>query len=128
LLTISASEINKDFGGHSSEPLGSDSTGLTDAENDKLTRFFAFLQNDLEWSYGELLYYTTMGKSPGSIKDKTGKAANTKEVHRNPAIIQHFMNGNGKFGPSQVLENWLKHPYGAREQESELMYSTSEDY
>ena len=44
--------------------------------------------------------------------DKTGKSTNTKEVQR---IIRHFMTGNGKYGPSQILEKWLKHPYGAYE-------------
>ena len=56
-----------------------------------------------------------MGKAlaPGVIKDTSGKSTNTKVVQRNhdAAVIQHFM--NGKYGPSQILHNWLKHPYGA---------------
>ena len=90
---------------------------LSDADNHELTPFFAFLQDDLAWSYGELLYYTTMGKAPGAIKDEMGKSTNTKVVQRNAAVIQHFMKGNGKYGPSQILDNWLKHPYGAHEPE-----------
>jgi hypothetical protein len=86
------------------------------------------LQDDLKWTYNELLYYTTMGKGPGAIKDKTGKSTNTKVVQRNAAFIQHFMNGNGKYGPSQILDNWLKHPYGAHEHDSQLMHSISEPY
>ena len=128
LSTITASAINGNSGDNSNDPLGNNSETLTDTENNKLIRFFTFLQEDLEWSYGELLYYTTIGKSPGAIKDKTGKSTNTKVVQRNAAIIQHFMKGNGKYGPSQILENWLKHPYGAHDYKSELMYSTSEPY
>ena len=130
LSTITASAINENSADNLNDSQGnsSESGPLTDTENHKLTRFFTFLQEDLEWSYGELLYYTTIGKSPGAIKDKTGKSTNTKEVQRNAAIIQHFMKGNGKYGPSQILENWLKHPYGAYEHKSELMYSTSEPY
>ena len=92
---------------------GNSSVALSDADNHKLTCFFAFLQDDLEWSYGELLYNMTMGKAPGAIRDKMGKLTNTKVVRCNAAVIQHFMNGNGKYGPSQILNNWLKHPYGA---------------
>ena len=120
LSTIALSEMNKDS--------GSSSVALSDADSHKLSRFFAFLQDDLEWTYGELLYYTTMGKAPGAIRDEIGKSTNTKVVQRNAAIIQHFMNGSGKYGPSQILDNWLKHPYGAHERESQLMYSTSEPY
>jgi hypothetical protein len=122
LLSIAPSEINKNL------ESGSSSLGLSDSDNHKLSRFFDFLQDDLQWSYGKLLYCTTMGKAPGAIKDKTGKSTNTKVVQRNAAVIQHFMNGNGKYGASQILEDWLKHPYGAHEHESQLMYSVSEPY
>jgi hypothetical protein len=72
------------------------------------------------------LFFTTKGKAPGASKDSG--TSNKKDVHRNAAIIQHFMNGNGKYSPSQILENWLTHPYGANERNSTLMYSTSAPY
>jgi hypothetical protein len=125
LLAIEPSEMNKNSSSGSSSVTSVD---LSDADNHKLSRFFAFLQDDLKWSYGELLYYTTMGKSPGAIRDNMGKSTNTKVVQRNAAVIQHFMNGSGKYGPSQILHNWLKHPYGGHEHESQLMYSISEPY
>jgi hypothetical protein len=88
LSAITASAINENFSDNLNESLGnnSESVPLTDTEHHKLTRFFTFLQEDLEWSYGELLYYTTIGKSPGAIRDKTGKSTNTKVVQRNAAI------------------------------------------
>ena len=102
LSSIAPSDINKNL---ESAPSGSSSVGLSDTDNKKLTRFFDFLRDDLQWSYGKLLYCTTIGKAPGAIKDKTGKSTNTKVVQRNAAVIQHFMNGTGKYGPSQILEN-----------------------
>ena len=102
LSSIALSKINKNL---ESAPSGSSFVGLSDIDNKKLSRFFDFLRDDLQWSYGKLLYCTTIGKAPGTIKDKTGKSTNTKVVQRNAAVIQHFMNGTGKYGPSQILEN-----------------------
>ena len=59
---------------------GSGSMALSDANNHKLTRFFAFLQDELEWPYGELLYYKTMGKAPEAIRDKMGKSTSFEGV------------------------------------------------
>ena len=34
----------------------------------------------------------------------------------------------GTYGPADILNNWMQHPYGADERQSHLMYSTSVPY
>jgi hypothetical protein len=104
-----------------------------DPDAEKLNRFFAFLQEKLKWTFGELLYHTSKGKSPGVIRQcgldgTTLLTSNPKEVKRNSSIIQHFMHGRGMYGPADILNNWMQHPYGADERHSHLMYSTSIPY
>ena len=86
------------------------STG-NDTESHKLARFFAFLGDDLKWTYGELLYYTTKGKAPGVLKGDS-ETSNKKDVHRNAAIIQHFMNGNGKILSPRQQQHPVRREHG----------------
>ena len=106
---------------------------VSDPDADKLNCFFAFLQDTLKWTFGELLYHASKGKSPG-VKRKLGPdgnslvTSNLKEVKWNSSIIQHFMHGRGTYGPADILNNWMQHPYGADERQSHLMYSTTVPY
>jgi hypothetical protein len=106
---------------------------VSDPDAEKLDCFFAFLQETLKWTFGELLYHMSKGKSPGAKRklgpnEKSFITSNPKEVKRNSSIIQHFMHGRGTYGPADILNNWMQHPYGADERESHLMYSTSVPY
>ena len=106
---------------------------VSDPDAEKLDCFFAFLQEKLKWTFGELLYHSSKGRSPGAkrklgVDGKTLVTLNPKEVKRNTSIVQHFMHGRGTYGPADILNNWMQHPYGADERHSDLMYSTSVPY
>jgi hypothetical protein len=90
-------------------PTSSDNE-LSDPDADKLNCFFAFLKETLKWTFGELLYHTSKGKSPGAKRrlgpdGKSFVTSNPKEVKRNSSIIQHFMHGRGTYGPADILNS-----------------------
>ena len=131
LDTVTPSPISRSWG-NEELPGGHLDVNLNDPE-EKLDCFFAFLQEKLKWTYGELLYHSSKGKSPGAQKKlgvdgRTLVTSNPKEVKRNSSIIQHFMHGRGTYGPADILNNWMQHPYGADERHSDFMYSTSVPY
>ena len=60
---------------------------ISDPDAEKLNCFFAFLQDKLKWTFSELLYHSSKGKSPGAKKKlgvdgKTLVTLNPKEVNR----------------------------------------------
>jgi len=101
---------------------------------EKLQVFHGFLRDELLWSYGELLFYTSQrlsGKNRDDIPSTpTQRHSNSKwsaSHEQMTAVMQHFFNGRGKFTPAMVLENWFSHHYGRLERESTLMYSTQQN-
>ncbi|KIM36098.1 hypothetical protein M413DRAFT_428012 [Hebeloma cylindrosporum] len=40
------------------------------------------------------------------------------------AVMQHFFNGRGEKYPALILANWLRHPYGRHDRDSDLNFST----
>ena len=79
LSTIAISDFNVNTATTSCEFPGVDTSTGNDSESQKLTRLFAFLHDDLKWTHGELLYFTTKGKAPGALKDSG--PSNKKDVH-----------------------------------------------
>lgn len=102
----------------------------------KLRLFYGFLKHELNWSYGELLYHTSIpfsGDTATATPICEVNLPNTSIRHeasreQMTAMMQHFFNGKGKHTPAKIIENWYKHSYGRLERESELMFSLSTPY
>lgn len=98
----------------------------------KLRLFYGFLKHELGWSYGEALFYTSVPFSgdpeiTSPIPTNNGRILPCQEALRESMVasMRHFFNGNGKYTPAAILNNWYKHPYGRLERDSELMFSPS---
>jgi hypothetical protein len=79
---VTPSPSNRSLG---NEELPNAHLDINDPDTEKLDSFFAFLQEKLKWTFGELLYHSSKGKSPGAKKKLAvdGKAwvtSNPKEV------------------------------------------------
>ncbi|KAF8964938.1 hypothetical protein BDZ97DRAFT_2074991 [Flammula alnicola] len=96
------------------------------SNREKLDLFFAFLQNELNWTYDELLFYVY---NSTDLKESRSENFTTKWYpHQHVAVLQHFLHGCGSFTSARIRNNWLHHPYGRDERESPLMYTTSTSY
>jgi hypothetical protein len=97
---------------------------------EKLQKFYAYLKHELDWTYGELLFHTSQDFSgfdilPNQAPGNSNRLATREQM---AAVMHHFFKGNGEHPPSEIISNWLKHPYGRLQRDSSLMYSTSVPY
>ncbi|KAF8798864.1 hypothetical protein BYT27DRAFT_7228135 [Phlegmacium glaucopus] len=102
----------------------------------KLQTFYGFLKHKLDWTYGDLLFHTSLDFS--GYTGSTGMAPLTVDVHSNSkwqasrehmaAVMRHFFNGNSEYPPAVILSNWMKHPYGRLQRDSTQMFSTNPPY
>lgn len=89
----------------------------------KLQLFYGFLKHELDWTYGELLYHTSIpfsGELDTNTPNETQKSIPDASREQMAATMRHFFAGNGKYTPSIIIQNWYKHAYGRIERDSKV--------
>lgn len=88
----------------------------------KLDQFFDFLDKDLDWSYGMLLYHVSR------LEDEKGQPVHRS--HKHAAVISKFYRGQSTFTPADLLFAFLRTPDGIpqTDEEKAQMYSLDTPY
>ena len=89
---------------------------------DKVDEILGLL-NDWRWSIGVLLYYIF------AMKDTKGNQF--EPTARHTQMVSKFLTGEAQMGVSQILDLWLKSPYGLPPEEDlerGMLYSTTVHY
>jgi len=78
----------------------------------KLDSLFWFLDRELGWTYGQMLWYTAHKEGPGLTTDNQSSS------------FMHFLRGHdGTCWPSSLVDVWFWHPAGREKESDYALYS-----